>query len=95
MVGYVDDYTRLLYIGVDVNNAQFITEFALAKIVQDDDKAWRFKKDEESFAYQIEGQLRRIPSLPDYRDRRRRERLWKIRKDHCHAKESGPGWTLP
>ena len=95
MVGYLDDYTRPLYIGVDVNNAQFMTEFALATIVQDDE-AWLLKKDGEFFAYQIEGQLRRIPSLPDSRDRRRRsQRLRKFRKDHCHAKESGPGWALP
>ena len=95
MVGYLDDYTRPLYIGVDVNNAQFMTEFALATIVQDDE-AWLLKKDGEFLAYQIEGQLRRIPSLPDSRDRRRRsQRLRKFRKDHCHAKESGPGWTLP
>ncbi len=51
VVGFVDEFTRLLYIGTDINSVQFMTEFALVKIVEDDDLV----TGNVDFAYEVQG----------------------------------------
>jgi hypothetical protein len=51
IAGFIDEYTRLLYVGNDIDSVQFMTEFILVKIVDIDG----LLLPEEDFAYQIEG----------------------------------------
>jgi len=49
VAGYLDEYTRLLYVGADINTSQFMTEFAIVTI---DNTALL---EGEAFGYTIEG----------------------------------------
>jgi hypothetical protein len=66
IVRFVDEYTHVSYIGHDIGSVQFMTEFAL-ETVNDNDE---LLLDEEDCAYQIEGpNYREYAAYPDARDR--------------------------
>jgi hypothetical protein len=50
VVGYVDEYTRILFVGNDIGSVQFMTEFVMVSIV----KNFQLLND-ESYAYSVKG----------------------------------------